>query len=305
MGAHFRTFLIISIAAVIFGCGEKGEDRALQPSLSSPFLEAGFWDDGAAEVAFYRVSRTRTPYGEGDVQEFTVGTYVVKHDFSPSRMSKSLEGDPDAVPSFKVATFYSFDSGSYDYRRSWVTNARQSDLRPIKSSFTMFDWCANSYREIAISDNGDATFLFRSDDYGNDEGRFRYQGGAYPPELIPTLVRALAFENGEEHAFAVQLQDGSTVGATARLAGTESFTAPSGDFVAERILVRYEYEVPSIIGEIADREEEYLRAVTGERHLLSIRSATGDYEMTFVEAVRSPYWEENVWDLLTHVDLRP
>ena len=50
----------------------------------------------------------------------------------------------------KGITFYELQSGSYQYKRPWVTNARQRDLRPYKASFSSFDWCSNRYEELAF-----------------------------------------------------------------------------------------------------------------------------------------------------------
>jgi hypothetical protein len=299
-----RLAVIATSIALLAGCGGGPEDTARAAPVSEDFLTAPVWDDGAAEVAFYRVERTRTPYGEGEEQSFLVGTYVVKHEFSPERMSKANGSEPDAQPSFKLALFYQFASGGYEYKRAWVTNARQHDLRPYKASFTMFDWCANSYRELAIPEDGRGSFLYRSDDYGNASGDFDYRGGAYPPALIPMLVRAMDFSAGEV-AFDVLLDDGSTVAATARLAGLRSVRINDEEFEGEEVIVTYAAEVPSVIAERADSEERYVRAPAGERHLLEVAGASGAYRMTLVEAVRSAYWEEDVFDRLQVVGERP
>src|SRR5690606_35275280 len=138
------------------------------------YLTSAFWNDGKAEVAFYQVERSRNQYGRPDHQRFVAGTYVVKHDFDRAAMTKAAEGAADAVSAFKYALFYEVESGSYQYKRHWVVNARQADLAPLKASFTSFDWCANRYDELAFDAGGTVHRLMRSDDYGNAEGSFAY-----------------------------------------------------------------------------------------------------------------------------------
>lgn len=275
------------------------------PPLDASFLTQDLWDDGQAEVAFYHVERTRGPYGEMESQEFLVGTYLVKHDFSPSRMSKALEGDADAAAAFKYAFFYEFESGSYEYKRNWVTNARQDNLRPIKTSFTMFDWCANSYRELAVPASGEASHLTRTDDYGNASGTFDYGDGAYPPAMLPLLIRALDFSSSEEVDFHVLLWDGQRVAASARLAARETVDTEDGPREAEAILVRYSEPVPSLIGEQSDTEETWWRAPAGDRALLAMEGSSGEYRLALVEDLRSAYWDENLWPRLRRVTERP
>lgn len=300
-----RLAIISCALSLLVGCGSGSpEDTSRAAPVSAEFLTASFWDDGAAEVAFYRVERSRTPYGEGEAQDFLVGTYVVKHDFSPDRMSKANGEEPGAEPSFKMALFYQFTSGAYEYKRAWVTNARQHDLRPYKASFTMFDWCANSYRELAIPSDGRGAYLFRSDDYGNASGDFAYRGGAYPPAMVPMLVRALAFDGGDV-PFEVLLEDGTTVAATARLAGVRTVPVGDEEIEGEEIAIIYSADVPSVIAERADREERYVRAPAGERLLLLVEGASGAYRMALVEAVRSAYWEEDLFSGLERVEERP
>jgi hypothetical protein len=283
------------------GCGAR-EDEAGSPT-DGLFLHQSLWDDGQAEVAFYRVWRSRNVYGRPADESFLVGTYLVKHDFSPRKMSKATAADRDGVGSFKYALFYAFESGSYEYRRHWVVNARQADLRPLKSSFTQFDWCANSYEEIALPPGGGASYLFRSDDYGNASGRFSYPGDGYPPALLPLLVRAFDFGGGHHIPFSVLLRDGRTVGATAELAGAGEVVTEAGVLPGERIVIRYDAEVPSVVGERTGGEEVWVRGTDPARRLLSLEGVT--YRMVLVEDLRLAYWEEDLWPRLTRVSERP
>lgn len=267
------------------------------------YLTADLWNDGQAEVAFYRVQRSRDQYGNANEQTFLVGTYLVKHRFSPAEMTKMTDGT--GVPSFKYALFYELESGSYQYKRNWVVNARQDDLRPFKHSFTSFDWCSNQYRELAFPPDGAVEVRMRSDDYGNRRSDFAAQANSYPPAQIPLLVRGLDFSQADTLAFSVATTEGSHVPATATLAGPDTVTVAADSITAQRIEVRYEAPVPSPIAETTDARETYWRGTGAGRRLLRVAGGSGRYQMTLVEHLRSPYWQENIWTRLDRVDERP
>lgn len=299
-----RTLGMVGMAALVAGCVVRSE-APIASVTDEGYLTASLWDDGRAEVAFYEVRRTENQYGEPDDQRFLVGTYLVKHPFSEAQMAKATQPAAGAVSSFKYALFYEFESGSYEYKRNWVTNARQHDLRPLKASFTSFDWCSNAYREYAFQADGTVATLYRSDDYGNAAATFDYPEAAFPPQQIPLLVRALAFAERSEVPFHVLLPDGETVAATAVLAGTETRATPDGPAEAERIVVRYGAPVPSVVGEESDPEEVYWRGTEPERLLLGWEGASGRYRVTLVEALRSAYWDEDLYPQLERVEARP
>jgi len=276
-----------------------------EPITDTAFLTSELWNDGQAEVAFYQVERTRNQYGQDVAQNFLVGTYLVKHDFDRAAMSKATSEAGSSVSSFKYALFYEFESGSYQYKRNYVVNAAQADLTPLKASYTSFDWCSNTYRELAFHEDGVVAMLMRSDDYGNRAGTFTYQPNAYPVHVLPLLIRGLDFSETTEHTFFIVQPDGVYVRAHARLDGTEPVELPTGVVEAERIVVRYEASVRSLIGEETDAAETYWRGTDPARLLLKIESETGRYRMTLVEHLRSPYWRENLWPRLTQVTQRP
>jgi len=292
--------------SLMAGCAASPEPpAAADPITDASYLTADLWNDGQAEVSFYEVERTRNQYGEDVPQRFLAGSYLVKHDFDPEAMAKAGREAKVRVPAFKYALFYEFESRSYQFKRSYVTNAAQADLMPLKASFTSFDWCSNQYRELAFHPDGEVTMLRRSDDYGNDEGRFRYRTNAYPVALVPMLVRALDFTAQPQRAFTVALEDGRFVGVVARFGGRETLELPGGAREAERVTLVYDESVPSPVGEKTDREETYWRGVGPDRLLLRLEGASGRYRMTLVEHVRSPYWRENLYERLTRVKTRP
>ena len=300
----FRVAMFSILVGVGFlaGCTTSSDDPV--SITDRPFLTADLWNDGQAEVAFYRVERTRDQYGRANKQQFLAGSYLVKHGFSPEEMSKVTDGS--GVSSFKYAFFYEFDSGSYQYKRNWVVNARQRDLRPFKQSFTSFDWCSNLYREIAYPTEGPIVYRKRSDDYGNRRSNFSAAPRSYPPAQVPLLVRGLDFSEADTLSFSVTVADsGAHVPARAVWRGTETVTTEADTFQTDRIRVVYEATVPSLIGEERARAETYWRATGPDRLLVQMTAEGGRYRMTLVEALRTPYWKENLWPRLERIRERP
>ena len=269
------------------------------------WLTGSYWDDGQAEVAFYQVERNRNQYGQPADQSFPVGTYLVKHDFDPETQAKASAGAATRLPAFKWSIFYEFESGAYQYKRSYVVNAAQADLAPLKSSLASFDWCSNLYREMAFRPDGTVASLVRSDDYGNRTASFAARSGAYPFTELPLLVRALNFSAARSHRFQVLLDDGTTVGARAELAGRETLATAAGTYDTEKIAVSYEGRVPSLVGEQAEPREHYWRDTGPGRVLVKLAAENGRYRLTLVEELRSAYWRENFFPRLRNVKTRP
>ena len=305
----FRLLTVLILTAGLLGCvespGPSASSSSEPPPITDPdYLTASHWNDGQAEVAFYRVQRTRDQYGQARDQQFLVGTYLVKHRFSPTEMTKVTDGS--GVPSFKYALFYELESGSYQYKRNWVVNTRQEDLRPYKQSFTSFDWCSNLYRELAFPSDGPVEVRMRSDDYGNRRTSFSARPQSYPPAQLPLLVRGLDATPGDTLSFAVTSADSSAhVPARAVHAGRDSVDTPAGTYEAARIVVHYDRPVRSLVGERSARTETYWVGTGPQRRLLRLAAADGRYQMALVEHLRSPYWQENLWTRLDRVSERP
>ena len=306
MRAFSSLVLLLAVALGSLRCGGPAANPASAPPAltDSSYLTADRWNDGQAEVAFYRVERERDQYGRANPQRFVVGTYLVKHRFSPAEMTKKTDGS--GVSAFKYALFYELESGSYQYKRNWVVNARQRDLRPYKQSFTSFDWCSNQYRELAFSPDGPIEVRMRSDDYGNRRTAFDPRPQSYPPAQIPLLVRGLDVERADTLAFSVAVADSTThVSARAVHQGRDSVETEAGTFAAQRIAVTYDAPVPSPIGESSATTETYWIGTGAERRLLRVAAESGRYQMALVEHLRIPYWNENLWPRLARIDSRP
>jgi len=298
---------LVLVFGVLVGCTRPSANPTdAEPAsiTDEAYLTADQWNDGKAEVAFYRVQRTRDQYGRATDQAFTAGTYLVKHRFSPDAMTKVTDGS--GTSSFKYAFFYEFESGSYQYKRSWVTNARQSDLRPFKQSFTSFDWCSNQYREVAFPLDGPVEYRMRSDDYGNERTSFEGRPQSYAPAQLPLLIRGLDFAASDTLSFAVTVAaDTAHVPAQAVRAAVDSIETEAGSYEAERIVVTYDSPVASLIGEESATTETYWRSTGPERLLVRAEAEGGRYQMALIEHLRTAYWEENLWPRLARVEERP
>jgi len=294
--------LLLPLLAACTGPAES--DEAMQALVDDAYLTADRWNDGQAEIAFYRVERDFNQYGQPADQSFLVGTYLVKHNFSVGQMTKATD-EIAGEPAFKYGLFYEFESGSYQYKRSYVTNARQRDLRPFKQSFTSFDWCSNQYEEFAFHMTGAIDYRMRSDDYGNEQARYVFQPRAYPAAELPLLVRGLDFADASSHTFTVLRPDGTFIPVEARFVGRDTLQLATGTMPAERVQLSYGQRTPSPIAETVDSTETYWRGTGPFRRLLQMESGSGSYRMELVEHLRSPYWEENLWPRLERIAERP
>jgi hypothetical protein len=310
--------VLVGLCLLSTGCTEAPDPAATSASeaerqqapaaiaLDETYLMSDRWDQGEAEFAFYETTRTHTTYDEVNEHSFMVGSFTVKHRYDPEAQTKAT--DPaDGVSAFKSAHFYRFESGSYEYRRSYVTNVRQRDLRPMKQFFTSFDWCSNQYLELAISGDDAVDYWMRSDDYGNDTGSFGYQTGGYTTAQMPLLIRSLDTDDRTEHLFYRMTANGTYVRSQAAFIRTDTVTVAAGTYPAERITVTYEEPVPSMIAEHDVTRATYWRHTGDDRRLLRIREQNDDasYTMDLVEHLWSAYWSENLWDQVERISERP
>jgi len=301
-----RASLLFGIALLaVAGCTSRTatEQEEATGIVDRSFLTHERWNDGRAEIAFYDVQRARNAYGEQDSLQFTVGTYLVKHSFNPEKLTKATTQEETRTPSFKYALFYEFASGSYQYKRNYVVNSRQATLQPLKASFTSFDWCSNQYRELAFPQDAEPFWLKRSDDYGNARRTFEGRRNTFTSSQLPLLVRALDFQGTDTRQFWVVTQEGAFVRAEATRAGRDTLRLSTGATPAERIAVRYDAPAPSMIAGETGQAETYWRGAGPWRLLLRVES--DGYEMQLREHLRSPYWQENVYDRLRRISERP
>ena len=91
-------------------------------------------------MAFYRVQCKTCGIGDEIIKDdFTLGTYLVKHDYNPEEQTKAKPEDRDKITCFKFALFYEYASKyTYQAKFSYITNFAKDTLRPLKRSFASF-----------------------------------------------------------------------------------------------------------------------------------------------------------------------
>ncbi len=286
------------LALLLFACHQPdGPPEAPSPTIAEhAWLTQPLWDDGKSEVAFYDAWFD----GSGGRRSFTAATQLTKHGFDRVRQTKADPG----VPDLKWTLFFEYESGSEQLKQSFVTNFAQEDLSPMKVSANRFDWCSNQYRELAFLAGRQVHVLERSDDYGNTDDTIEYETLAYPTVAMPLVVRTVDFTLNKQVDFSVILIDGTYVDAMIELVGTEKITTAAREEDAEKIVVHYAHAIESTFGPTTD-EVTYWRALDPARTLIQVRSNAGNFGMTLIESLRSAYWEENIYDRLTRVKVRP
>ena len=283
----------------------------LLTQMDGNFLNQTLWDDGQAEVAFYFVVRSENQYGKPEEQTFIVGTYLVKHDYDTGLESKAHKPSPKSKPAFKSALFYELESGSYQYKRNWVVNVGQPDLVPFKSSFTCFDWCSNTYRELVFNDKS-FELLLRSDDYGNQTKTINIPKDAkasalraVPIASLPLLLRAIDFEKNDQVTFNLVDDKGQTTEVKARLGGKLFLDLNEDRRQAEFIELTYSGQIGSLIGEKNALNEVFYRGVDPARTMLKWTALGGKFNMVHLESLRTAYWKENLYTRLKKDMARP
>ena len=274
-------------------------------TLAPDFINQPLWDDGQAEVVFYYVNRTQDQKGQNLNQGFLVGTYLVKHDFDPATQSKAESGSNSGLESFKYALFYELESGSYQFKRNYVLNMAKSDLRPLKLSFTCFDWCSNTYRELWWKGPRQVALLFRSDDYGNQQTLLDLAQPALPTLGIPLYLRALDFEKLDQHVFSVVDPLGEVAEVTARWGGSVQLMIQEQAIPVDFIDLRYSTSIASPIGEKNQLREVVFLAKTRDRILVKWQAGNRSYSMEMLEHMRTAYWRENLYEQAKVVASRP
>ncbi len=290
--------ITLGLSLLLGACAQTrtAADWASGPTIAdSKFLQQSIWDDGQAEISIYRATRGK---GE-DAQSFSVGSFVIKHSFDPESGSKAESG---GVPSFKWAAMFEYEVGSEQFKTSYVINQVKANLHPLKVSMNRFDWCSNTYRELAFLPGGQVRHLMRSDDYGNLQDDRRAKPGVYTFPQMWWLVRAIDLSNSPVQ-FQVETFDGQRTTATATLMGSDTKQFNGESVAVEVIEIHYSEAIPTLLGPTRSSSERFVRAKGGARWLLEAHGEGYDLEM--VEVIRSPYWRENIWDLLTRTKARP
>ena len=208
-------------------------------SLSAPttaFLSQALWNDGQAEIAFYRVERSSRPVRPGPTpRAFWSGTYLVKHDYDRLRQAKAREPTPptESPPSSgRRSTSFESDN-SYQYKRNYVVNASQSDLAPLRADAHELRLVLEPVSRAGVLARTveSVQSLMRSDDYGNAEDTLDAGDGRLPRRARPAARARFARLRltSDAHELTVLTEEGRRpFGVRASLAGRESIRDTRG-----------------------------------------------------------------------------
>jgi len=302
---------------------DNAVENQVNPITDSDFLTQPLWNDGKAEIAFYKVEREFTTNGRTSKHEYWAATVLVKHDFNQRFMGKHELGEMNGLPTYDADKVSSFQWGFFDvnpdifWHSGFVTffiHAAQADLRPLLETQTQISLEGNHYFALRFTPDGTVRRVWTGDALTAPDTTFAYRSHAYPVPLIPLLVRALNFSKTKRHEFWVlyPLPKASYVRARAEMIGTDEVETPEGSITSEQIVVRYAERLyyPNGILRHYALEETYWRSVELNRQILKLETQEYDvggdtikHRLVLMEQLRSQWWREDVKSRLKHVPI--
>ena len=184
---------------VLAGCSSPPSSTpAHPPSIASESVWA-HWGDGQAEVNGYTIQNSR--YGQTRPGEAVL--VFVTETLSHSKRVKTDGNQHDTFPVMKLNAVHDFQTGLYDYNvmtSSFVPmNGETPRGLPTKISFSMQEWCGNTYAEATtVHDYGDPASAIRlqSHNYMDGQGQttadLPLQPNPTSHDALPTLIRGIA-----------------------------------------------------------------------------------------------------------------
>jgi len=140
--------LLSGLAATACGAPAPAADEG--ETSRKAHVPEGFWDhwsDGQAEINGYRLVQPR--YGQERVGEAVL--VFVTETFTEASRVKSDGGHPDEYPVLKLNDMRDFQTGVYDYHAMTSSflglGGGQLFGQPVKTSFSMQEWCGHQYAQ--------------------------------------------------------------------------------------------------------------------------------------------------------------
>jgi hypothetical protein len=254
------------------------EVRTLADEIDPAFADDEFWDDGMAEVARYKASRTI--YGEPRQHEAVLIT--VKEDFNTEYYTKAdwPYGQKPILPVLKQNQIAVVPTPNYSYHfmnSIFVDRTRFS--RTVKASMTCTEWCGITTKEFQLWRDAPVQ-LFSSywDGEGSGSRRVDVAEDVYLEEELPLVLRGLRFRDG--------------LVARLRLVSNQTSNRAAEPTMTAAVLVVAEEESAwRVAVEAQDgRRIEYRFGIAYPRHLLSFDHSDGR-SMELTSVTRSAYWE--------------
>jgi hypothetical protein len=169
-------------------------EEAVNPDRISSAAE-GFWDhwgDGQAELNGYRLTQPR--YGQARAGEAVL--VFVTETFTGTSRVKSDGGHPDEYPVLKLNDMRDFQTGVYDYHAMTSSflalGGEQVFGQPVKTSFSMQEWCGQQYAQWLTQDGSLQESLHSYwDGEADRELRLEIPAGAIFADSLPMILRGV------------------------------------------------------------------------------------------------------------------
>ncbi|RMF59685.1 MAG: hypothetical protein D6743_15960 [Calditrichaeota bacterium] len=302
------TFLIFLGSLAVCGCQTPTPSHpGIRESITdSAYLTQKNWDDGKAEVAFYEVERYLQVDEKKTVLPSIAASILVKHDYDPIRLIKAVGFSQQKVPSFQWVFFYELDD-RYATKYAFSVHAAQSNLQPLKQSFSAMSFEGNGYVELSFLPDTTIRVVNRGDRVSQPDQIVAGRPNAYPIGLVPLLIRALDFSEKKRLDFLAVLLNGKVIPAHATGVEPDTLRLGQSDVACEKVVVTYEGLPRQAVGITAylASEETYWRSKTPNRQILQLQSSvieTGllgkkvriSYRMKLIEELRAAYWKEDI-----------
>lgn len=153
-----KTLIMLCFFLIIFSCEEKSSTEKEEKKVSKISKHEDFsnyWYDGFAEITSYKLTQSR--YGE--IHEGTAVNIFVTEDFLPEKQVKADDQNESNVSVLKLNATKKFTTGIYPYSimTSSFTPVDLSE-ETIKISFSMQEWCGNTYMQMNNRDDFNINF---------------------------------------------------------------------------------------------------------------------------------------------------
>ena len=191
--------LLAVTGGLAMGCAPLPSATSTQaPSVASESFWA-HWGDGQAEVNGYTIQNSRY----GDTRPGEAVMVFVTETLTHGKRVKTDGNQTDTFPVMKLNAIHDFQTGMYDYNvmtSSFVPlNGETPRGVPTKISFSMQEWCGNTYAEATtIHEYGDPATAIRlqSHNYLDGQGAtttdLPLQHSPISNDALPILIRGIA-----------------------------------------------------------------------------------------------------------------
>jgi hypothetical protein len=165
--ASLMTLLSVAATCVVpTGAAHADQTRDAAPAgaaTAHPFGELNIWDDGLAEMSYYRA--VDQIYGRD--RSYTRVQLVNRQWMSLTSGVKAAPEGSDSVAVFKLNIAEEIPTENYNYRYLTTVFLTRPALAPFKYVTSSQEWCGTTFKHLRWSDDG---LLIKSFSYFEGEG---------------------------------------------------------------------------------------------------------------------------------------